>query len=288
MLQQEHPDPPVAEIHRWRLSIQWSRIFSRVLVSNYLISRPNLHITLPQATEELLENVPLQERGWREAVYLFDPLKINELKIEDADGTYVDQEPSKPLHLPHLNLLAGDIRNLRSPDDTYPSNLNLDAHIFGSGRVEMKERANFLAEPHAWSPCPSHLAAGALEPLLPVTGRYNVEVYGGVISAQGQLEYTAKGATEASLNSLMIEDARVDFAPPGKGAGKTGSAHATVGTAQARENIPGMRIRIDRGEHEWRIRVSQRRHSLELRLTRQNRKHTDAGNEQSAAGVWKF
>ena len=90
MVQTEHPDPPVAEIPRWRLSIQWDQIFSGVLVSDYLISRPTLHITLPQAKKELQEEVPIHEKGWREAVYSFYPIKINEFKIEDADVTYVD------------------------------------------------------------------------------------------------------------------------------------------------------------------------------------------------------
>ena len=126
MIQMDHPDPPVAEIPRWVLSIQWSQIFSGVLVSDYLVSRPILHITLPQAQQELQEEVPIQEKGWREAVYSFYPIKINEFKIEDADVTYVDQDASKPLHFTHLNLLAGNIRNVRSPNDTYPSDLTLD------------------------------------------------------------------------------------------------------------------------------------------------------------------
>src|SRR5438105_14111775 len=49
MIQTEHPDPPVAEVPKWHFSIQWRHIFSGVLVSDYLIERPTLHITLPQA-----------------------------------------------------------------------------------------------------------------------------------------------------------------------------------------------------------------------------------------------
>jgi hypothetical protein len=101
MMQIDHPDPPVAEIPRWRLSIQWSQIFSGVLVSDYVISRPILHITLPQATQELQEDVPIHKKGWREAVYAVYPIKINQINIEHADVTYVDQDPAKPLHLTH-------------------------------------------------------------------------------------------------------------------------------------------------------------------------------------------
>src|SRR5512140_3134351 len=112
MIQLDHPDPPIAEIPLWRLSIQWSQLFSGVLVSDYVISRPTLHITLPQARQELHEKVPIHEKGWQEAVYAFYPITINQFKIADADVTYVDQDSSKPLHFTHLNFLAGNIRNI--------------------------------------------------------------------------------------------------------------------------------------------------------------------------------
>ena len=249
MIQADHPDPPVAEIPRWVLSIQWSQIFSGVLVSDYLVSRPILHITLPQATQELKEDVPIQEKGWREAVYSFYPIKINEFRIEDADVTYVDQDASKPLHLTHLNLLAGNIRNIRSPNDAYPSDLTLDGNIFGSGRMQMQGHANFLAEPHAGIKADLALQDVALEPLLPVTARYNVQIRGGVLSAEGHLEYSAEGETHANLKRLTIENARVDYVHTSQTTSKeTQVSRAAVKTAKQLQNKPETLIRIDQGD----------------------------------------
>ena len=249
MIQTDHPDPPVAVIPRWVLSIQWSQIFSGVLVSDYLVSRPILHITLPQAKQELQEEVPIQEKGWREAVYSFYPIKINEIKIEDADVTYVDQDPSKPLHFTQFNLLAGNIRNIRSPNDAYPSDLTLDGHIFDSGRIQMQGHANFLAEPHAGIKADLALQHVALEPLLPVTARYNVQIRGGVLSAEGQLEYSAEGETQANLKMLTIENARVDYVHTSQTTAKeTQVGHAAVKTAKKLQNKPETRIRIDHGD----------------------------------------
>ena len=74
MIQTDHPDPPVAVIPRWVLSIQWSQIFSGVLVSDYLVSRPILHITLPQAKQELQEEVPDPgERMARGRLFVLSP-----------------------------------------------------------------------------------------------------------------------------------------------------------------------------------------------------------------------
>jgi len=249
MIQIDHPDPPVAEIPRWRLSIQWSQILSGVLVSDYVISRPVLHITLPQAKKEIRDEVPIHEKGWRDAVYAFYPIKINEFKIEDADVTYVDQDPSKPLHFTHVNLLARNIRNIRSPNDSYPSNLNLDGNIFGSGRILMKGHANFLAHPHAGINVDMALQHVALEPLLPVSGRYNVQLRGGVLSADRHLEYTAEGRTEANLRTLATENVRVDYVHLPETTGKEAQVgQAVVKTAKEIQNKPETLIRIDHGE----------------------------------------
>jgi hypothetical protein len=249
MIQIDHSDSPVAEIPRWNLSVQWSQIFSGVLVSDYVISRPTLHVTLPQAKQELQEKVPIQEKGWREAVYSFYPIKINEFKIEDADITYVDQDASKPLHFTHLNLLAGNIRNIRSPNDAYPSDLTLDGNIFGSGRIQMQGHANFLAEPHAGIDADMSLEHVSLEPLLPVTGRYNVQIRGGVISANGHLEYTSEGKTEATLKTMTVEHARVDYVhTPETTVKETRAGQVVVKTAKNLQNKPETVIRIDHGE----------------------------------------
>jgi hypothetical protein len=248
MIQADHPDPPVAVIPRWVLSIQWSQIFSGVLVSDYLVSHPTFHITLPQAKQELQEEVPVQDKGWREAVYSFYPLKINEIKIENADVTYVDQDESKPLHFTQFNLLAGNIRNIRSPNDVYPSDLTLEGHIFDSGTVQMHGHANFLAEPHAGIKADLALHHVTLAPLLPVTARYNVQIRGGVLSAEGHLEYSAKGETQANLKTLTIENARVDYVHTSQTIAKeTQVGHAVVKTAKKLQNKPETLIRIDRG-----------------------------------------
>ena len=249
MIQTEYPDPPVAEIPRWRFSIQWQHIFSGVLVSDYVITRPIFNITLPQARKELQEEVPIHNKGWREAVYAFYPIKINELTIEDADVTYVDQDPSKPLHVTHLNLLAGNIRNIRSPNDAYPSDLKLDSNIFGSGRIEMKGHANFLADPHASIDADLTLDHVALEPLLPVTGRYNVQIRGGLLSADGHLEFTAEAETRATLKTLIIEHARVDYVHSPETTTKEAQVgQAAVTTAKKLQDKPDTLIRIDHGE----------------------------------------
>lgn len=246
MTQTAHPEPPVADIPKWHFSIQWRHIFSGVLVSDYLIERPTLHITLPQAQKEVQDKVPIHEKGWRDAVYSFYPFDINEFNVVDADVTYVDQDPSQPLHLTHLNFRAGNIRNLRSPDDVYPSDISLQGTIFGSGGIRLNGHANFLAEPHAGVDANIWLDRVPLEHLLPVTDRYNVQVHGGILSAEGQMEYTAQGETMANLKNLTIDNVRVDYVhTPQTTVEETRVAKKTAETAKALKNKPNTVIKIE-------------------------------------------
>ena len=248
MIQTEHPDPPVADIPKWHFSIQWRHIFSGVVVSDYLIERPTLHITLPQAQKEVkdMDKVPIHEKGWRDAVYSFYPIKINEFKIKDADITYVDQDPSKPLHLTHLNFRAGNIRNIRLPNDSYPSDISVDANIFGSGKIRVNGHANFMADPHAGINANLKMEQVPLEHLLPVTGRYNVQLRGGILSADGHLEYTAEGETEANLKNLTVDGVRLDYVHAPQTTQKETQVAKQVGqSAKQVQNKPETVIKIE-------------------------------------------
>jgi hypothetical protein len=251
MIQTEHPDPPVAQIPSWKLGIQWRQIFHGLLVSDYLIDKPILHITLPQATKEVedLDAVPLHKKGWRDAVYSFYPWKVNEFKVRDADVTYIDQDPSKPLHLTHLNFRVGNIRNIRYPNDAYPSDLQLDGNIFDTGRIELKGHANFLSEPHAGIDADLALLHVALDPLLPVTERYNVKIHGGVLSANGHLEYTAESYTEANLKMLTIENTHVDYVTAPETKPKAAERRkVAVETAKKLKNKPETLVKVEHAE----------------------------------------
>jgi len=89
----------------------------------------------------------------------------------------------------------------------------------------------------------------ALEPLLPVTARYNVQIRGGVLSAEGQLEYSVDGDTHANLKVLTLDNVRVDYVHTAQTKAKeTQVGQAAVKTAQKIQNEPETLIRIDRGE----------------------------------------
>jgi len=147
VVQQAHPDTPVARFPVIKASIHWREVLSGRLVAEFMLDRPDININLKQLHSEAASAVPLKERGWQRAVEDIYPLKINALRINDASITYIDQDPKRPLVLSHLNLRATNIRNIDLPDQVYPSSFHLDTAIFGSGHGSIDGAANFLGEP---------------------------------------------------------------------------------------------------------------------------------------------
>ena len=67
-----------------------------------------------------------------EAIY---PLRINHFQITEGQVTYIDDDTKHPLQITHANFVATNIRNVKSPDHTYPSPIHLNAAVFDRGRL---------------------------------------------------------------------------------------------------------------------------------------------------------
>jgi hypothetical protein len=111
------------------------------------LKEPALYANLQQLGAEAADPTPVKDHGWQEAFEAIYPLKINEVRVMNGRVTYVDEGPFEPLEITGLNLLAQNIRNIRSKDRTYPSDVHLDAVVFKNGRVTVDGHADFLAEP---------------------------------------------------------------------------------------------------------------------------------------------
>ena len=95
--------------------------------------------------KEMADPMEFEQRGWQEALQAIYPLKINEFKVTGATLTYVDDTRFQPLHLSHVFVRAGNIRNIRAPERTYPS--TIEAKAFGTGRTSLASRADSWPRP---------------------------------------------------------------------------------------------------------------------------------------------
>jgi uncharacterized protein DUF748 len=245
VLQGAHPDPPVVIIPVLKASIHWREILSGRLVAEFKLDQPKININLQQLRSEANSTVSLKERGWQQALEDIYPLKINTLKINDANVTYIDTDPKRPLALSHLNLQADNIRNIHLPDQVYPSSFHLDTAIFGTGHGSIDGAANLLAEPYPGIKGRLKLEKVPIDYFKSMIARSNLSIDGGVLQAIGDAEYSSK-VKIAHLENLTIQGMKIDYIHSQRTAGAEIKRATVVGkTAKKLNNKPGILIRAD-------------------------------------------
>jgi hypothetical protein len=210
IVQNGHPEPPVVRVPALSASVQWRALLSGRVVADVQVERPAVHLNLTQLRHEARDQVPVQERGWQEAVQAVMPLQINELQVVDGAFTYIDADTRRPLRLSQLNVRAGNIRNVKSEAGTYPSDLQVDAVLDGVGRIALNGQADFLAAPHASVKAEFTLEQVELAQFQAVASRHNVALKRGVLSAAGTIEY-APGAKIIHLRQATVERLQADY-----------------------------------------------------------------------------
>lgn len=254
LVRTDQPNPPVATIARWTASLHWKALLSGRVVNDQSIDRPKFHITRTLAKREASDDRSVKERGWQDAVESVYPLRINQIRITDAELTYIDEAKSdRPLEARRVNIYASNIRNVQSADQEYPSEFSLEGTLFDSGHIHLEGRADFLAEPEVAVKAGLWMDGVPLASLIPVTARYNVQLSRGVMSAQGSVEYAPK-IKAVHLEHLTIDGLHMDYvhAASTKRA-ETARVKATVETAQSinaseETSVRVDQIRIDGGE----------------------------------------
>jgi hypothetical protein len=191
IVQNDNPEPPVARIPNLTASVAWRAILFGRVVADFEINRPEVYLNLKQARKEIDDEVPINERGWQQALQEIYPLEINEFVIYGGKLTYVDQGPFRPLELTDIDLRAENIRNVRSEEGVYPSPVFINAVVFGQGKLSVKGDADFLADPHVSFKTDLSLENIALDYFKPIIERYDFVVHKGTLSANGTMEYGA-------------------------------------------------------------------------------------------------
>lgn len=247
--QKDRADPPIAAISKLHGSLEWSALLSGRVVTDQLIEHPVIHFLRPQAEKELEES-PEQKQSWQELLLAMHEVQLNEVRITDGDVTYRDDATSKPLHLTELNVLAKNIRNVRSAPFQYPSHLQIEMVVFDKGRFDLDGQADFFAEPFMALNADVTLTNVTLADLSPLTAHRQVHLAQGVLSAECQVELSSM-AQQMRFTTLSLRDVKADFVHAAKTRQKekdTGKKVAQV--ADKASNHPTLLVRIDRGKIE--------------------------------------
>jgi hypothetical protein len=245
VFQQANPDPPIARFPVLQFGLHWGEILRGKLVAEVGLERPDLRIDLRQYRAEAASPVPLKKRGWQQAVEAIYPFEINALTIRDGTLTYIDQDPERPLRLTRLNLEASNIRNVRLPENIYPSSFHMETAIFGTGRGTVEGNANFLAEPHLGINARLTLEKVPLEYFRPVVARTNLSIRSGTFSGSGRIEY-APNVKVAHLGDLTIQGMEIDYVHTARTAEAEKRRAEEVGKAVKEAPKAEMLFRVDR------------------------------------------
>lgn len=210
IVQDAQPEPPVAQIPNLTASVNWRALLSGRVVAAFEINNPKFFINLKQTQTESEDDVPIEERGWQAAAQAIYPLEINEFIITGGELTYVDQGDYRPLELKDVNFSAYNIRNVRSREGEYPSEVYLDGRVFENGRLVMEGDADFLAQPHIAFKTSIRAEQIALDYFRPIAERYNLSVRRGVLSTSGNIEY-AKNKRILSVPKIEVHKLLADY-----------------------------------------------------------------------------
>jgi hypothetical protein len=247
VVQQANPEPPVARLPRWTASVQWRELLSGNVVADFEFDRPTVYLNLAHLRAEQTDDVPVEQRGWQEALQAVYPFEINEIRIAGGELTYEDEGPFEPLRLRQVDAVARNIRNIRSRPGTYPSDVHVEAVVFEAGRVAADGHADFLAQPHLGFEGEVRLEGIDLGYLRPIARRYNVAIERGAVAATGRAHYAPDGRTTVHLAELTLDGVQADYVHTAA-TKKREEAVARQAGAKAAEvsNQPGVLLRVDR------------------------------------------
>jgi hypothetical protein len=246
LVQNSHPEPPVADLGALEFTLEWSELVRFKVAADLTIRHPALHLNLAQIQEEAASKVSLKDQGWQRAVEAIYPFKLDQVRIQDGSLLYLAANPaSKPLQLTGVAMVARNIRNSAAARDSYPSPVALEGVLFDTGKVWFKGAADFLREPYTAAMGEIRLERVPLDRLTPLAQDYNLRTTGGLLSANGVVEYTPK-TQKAHLTEVQFEDLRVDYVTStATKALEEAHAEQALRLAKAVRNSPRLVLQVD-------------------------------------------
>ncbi|MDR3673236.1 MAG: DUF748 domain-containing protein [Holophaga sp.] len=246
LVQNAHPDPPVANVDALSFSLRWWDLIHFKLAGDLAIRRPALHIDLTQIKEEGHSQVRLQDRGWQRAVESVYPIKLDRVDVQDGSLLYLSgRTADKPLQFTQVAMVATHIRNVAVAKGTFPSPVTLEGVLFDTGKVRFKGEADFLREPQCAIRGVIHLDRVPLDRLAPLAQDYQLKTTGGFLSTDGTMEYTPE-ASVAHLTQVRVEGLRLDYITSrATRAVEEEHAREAVKLAQRMRNAPKLRLQVD-------------------------------------------
>lgn len=210
VVQNAQPRPPVIYLPSWRTHVEWRALLSGALVARVDFDRPEIYLTPSQMNQEAADKTHIEDHGWQEAVMSVYPLDIDAVRVTNGSITYFDVGPLKPLQLHDVDLEAVNIKNVRSTAGSYPSPIHMTARLVDRGKLEVDGDADFMAVPDPAIKAKFDLDDLSLAYLAPLTKPYSIEMQGGVLAANGEVEW-AKAKRSVAIEDVTLSNVKADW-----------------------------------------------------------------------------
>ena len=138
---------PFIVLPRADISIDWQSLFRGRIVSEIVLSDPEINYVL-EDQEELDKDARADKADWTKALTEIVPLDINRLEIHRGKITLVmlSPEPDLNLTMEQVELSADNLSNVVAAERTLPSALDVSAITFGGGTLTLGGSLNLLRE----------------------------------------------------------------------------------------------------------------------------------------------
>lgn len=136
---------PFLNFEKTDISIEWKSIFKGEIVSEIIMTRPEIIYVFEDQKEEPTD---ADFDDWTKALTDLVPIDINNFEVINGKVAFVEvtAEPTIDLHMDKLNLQATNLRNIVQKERTLPSDLHATAVSIGDGEFKMEGKMDLVKQ----------------------------------------------------------------------------------------------------------------------------------------------
>lgn len=208
VIQDANPEPPIAMVRNVRGGLHWRDLFTGHIVADATIDDPRLYVNIDRLKAEV-RKPPEQKEAWQDTLEAITPVTVNEFRVRNGEVTYRESTKATPVTATAITLVARNVKNVKSARGAYPSDIFLEAVLFGS-KITMSGEADFLLKPHAALKIDMVLQELDLAPFRPIAASRQIRIGKGVLSGSAAVEFSPERKV-LLIKKLTLSDAAIDY-----------------------------------------------------------------------------
>ena len=136
-------DIPFLDLPQNDISIHWMALLHGKIVSELILTNPKINYVKEDQKEQPVKKT--EAKDWSETLTNIIPIDINRLEIIQGEISFVEvtSDPKIDLDIKQLNLLATNLRNVRTKGKL-PSKLKVSGVSMGGGSLSVKGGMNLI------------------------------------------------------------------------------------------------------------------------------------------------